>query len=76
MGYSGHEIGHFSTLGAVAMGAASIERHFTLDRNMYGSDQKSSIEPSEMKEMVSLIRQMEKALFSSVPQRGKENIFK
>lgn len=61
VGYSGHEIGHFSTLGAVAMGAASIERHFTLDRNMYGSDQKSSIEPSEMKEMVSLIRQMEKA---------------
>lgn len=61
VGYSCHEIGHFSTLGAVAMGAASIERHFTLDRNMYGSDQKSSIEPSEMREMVSLIRQMEKA---------------
>ena len=61
VGYSGHEIGHLSTLGAVALGAASIERHFTLDRNMYGSDQKSSIEPSEMREMVSLIRQMEKA---------------
>ncbi len=61
VGYSGHEIGHLSTLGAVALGAASIERHFTLDRNMYGSDQKSSIEPSEMREMVSFIRQMEKA---------------
>ena len=61
VGYSGHEIGHLSTLGAVAMGATSVERHFTLDRNMYGSDQKSSIEPSGMREMVALIRQMEKA---------------
>ncbi|MBP5183244.1 MAG: N-acetylneuraminate synthase family protein [Lentisphaeria bacterium] len=61
VGYSGHETGHLATLGAVALGAVSVERHFTLDRNMYGSDQKSSIEPSELREMVSLIRQMEKA---------------
>lgn len=61
VGYSSHELGNLSTLGAVAMGATSIERHFTLDRNMYGSDQKSSIEPAELREMVTLIRQMEKA---------------
>lgn len=61
VGYSGHEMGFVASLGAVALGAASVERHFTLDRNMYGSDQKSSMEPSEMAELVSLIRQMEKA---------------
>ena len=44
---------------AVARGAVAIERHITLDRNMYGSDQVASIEPQELTEMVKLIRRTE-----------------
>ena len=44
---------------AVAMGATSIERHITLDRNMYGSDQKASIEPYELCELTKKIRDIE-----------------
>ena len=62
VGYSGHEHGtEISTL-AVAAGATSVERHFTLDRSMYGSDQSSSIEPHELQEMVSKVRRVEECL--------------
>jgi len=61
IGYSSHEIGNLATLGAVALGARSVERHITLDRKMYGSDQKSSIEPAELIRFVREIRQMEAA---------------
>ena len=44
------------------MGAASIERHITLDRSLYGSDQKASIEPDELKELVKGVRQVEQIL--------------
>lgn len=59
IGYSGHETGYFVSLCAVAHGATSIERHITLDKTMYGSDQKASIDLGELKEMVTLIRQIE-----------------
>ena len=62
IGFSSHEIGAVATLGAVALGATSIERHITLDRNMYGSDQKASTEPDELIELVKQIRVMESAL--------------
>ena len=62
IGFSSHEIGVVATLGAVALGATSIERHITLDRNMYGSDQKASTEPDELIELVKQIRVMESAL--------------
>ena len=52
IGYSGHEIGYFPTIIAVAVGAEVIERHFTLDHNMEGTDQKASLEPHEFKKMV------------------------
>ncbi len=61
VGYSSHEIGNIATLGAVALGARSVERHFTLDRTMYGSDQGSSVEPAELIEFVRDIRHMEAA---------------
>jgi len=61
VGYSSHEIGNMATLGAVALGAVSVERHITLDRKMYGSDQSSSVEPAELIEFVKAIRQMEAA---------------
>ena len=61
IGYSGHEYGLITTLASVAMGAKWIERHVTLDRNLWGSDQSSSIEPSGLIKLVKGIRDIEKA---------------
>lgn len=62
VGYSGHEKGIFVSICAVAAGAASIERHITLDKNMYGSDQKASIEPHELCGLVRDVRKTEKIM--------------
>ena len=62
VGYSGHEVGLQISLAAVAMGASSIERHITLDRAMYGSDQSASLEPEGLKHLVRDIRVVEKAM--------------
>ena len=59
VGYSGHEKGILVSICAVALGATSIERHITLDREMYGSDQKASIEANELIELVKNIREVE-----------------
>lgn len=59
VGYSCHGRENLVTVCAVARGAVAIERHITLDRNMYGSDQVASIEPQELTEMVKLIRRTE-----------------
>lgn len=59
VGYSGHEKGNLVSVCAAAHGASSLERHITLDRNMYGSDQKASIEIDELIELVTLIRRVE-----------------
>ncbi len=59
VGYSGHETGTLVSTCAVAMGATSIERHITLDKTMYGSDQKASIEPYELWKLVRDIRETE-----------------
>ena len=67
VGYSGHEQDNIISIAAVAMGACVIERHFTLDRTMWGSDHKASIEPSEMTDMVNSIRILEKAFGESIP---------
>ena len=61
IGYSGHEYGLITTFAAVAIGAKWVERHVTLDRNMWGSDQSSSIEPSGLIKLVKGIRDIEKA---------------
>ena len=61
IGYSGHEYGLVTTFASVAMGATWIERHITLDRTMWGSDQSSSIEPSGLIKMVKGIRDIEQA---------------
>ena len=66
VGYSGHESDILVSTCAVAMGATSIERHITLDRNMYGSDQKASIEPYELCALVRNIRNVEKMLGTGV----------
>ena len=62
VGYSGHEEGTLVSTCAVAAGATSIERHITLDKNMYGSDQKASIEPYELCKLVKDIRVTEKIM--------------
>ena len=61
IGYSGHEVGLWSTLCAVALGACIVERHITLDRSMYGSDQSASVEPGGIMKLVREIRDFEKA---------------
>jgi len=62
VGYSDHTLGIEVPIAAVALGAAVIEKHFTLDRNMEGPDHKASLEPAELKAMVSAIRNIEKAI--------------
>ncbi|MCM1256246.1 MAG: N-acetylneuraminate synthase family protein [Roseburia sp.] len=62
VGYSGHEEGTLVSICAVAAGASCIERHITLDKAMYGSDQKASIEPYELCKLVKSIRDAEKMM--------------
>jgi len=66
VGYSGHELGLQISLAAVAIGATSIERHITLDRAMYGSDQAASLEPGGLIRLARDIRVIEKAMGDGV----------
>lgn len=66
VGYSGHEVGLQTTLCAVALGACVIERHITLDRAMWGSDQSASVEPEGMRRLVRDIRVLEQSLGDGV----------
>ena len=62
VGYSDHTLGIEVPIAAVALGASVIEKHFTLDNRMEGPDHKASLEPSDLKTMVSAIRNIEAAL--------------
>jgi len=62
IGYSGHETGLAPTWAAVSLGAAFVERHITLDRAMWGSDQAASVEPNGFNRLVRNIRDIEIAL--------------
>jgi sialic acid synthase SpsE len=62
IGYSGHEVGLQTTLAAVTLGACFVERHITLDRAMWGSDQAASVEPGGFARLVRDIRTIERAL--------------
>jgi len=66
VGYSGHEVGLYTSLAAVALGACLIERHLTLDRTMWGTDQVASVEPQGMARLVKDIRAVEAALGDGV----------
>lgn len=66
IGYSGHEVGLYTTLAAVVLGACVIERHITLDRAMWGSDQAASVEPQGFARLVKDIRAVEAALGDGV----------
>jgi N-acetylneuraminate synthase len=66
VGYSGHEVGLPTTVAAVTLGACVVERHITLDRAMWGSDQAASIEPGGLRRLVKYIRVVEQALGDGV----------
>lgn len=66
IGYSGHEVGLVTTAVAVAMGACLVERHITLDRAMWGSDQSASVEPQGITRLVKYIRVTERSLGDGV----------
>ncbi|HBY86099.1 MAG TPA: N-acetylneuraminate synthase [Colwellia sp.] len=62
IGYSDHSTGIYIPVAAVARGATTIEKHFTLDKDMEGPDHKASLEPEELKNMIGAIRKIELAL--------------
>ena len=62
VGYSGHEPGLAVSYAAAAMGISSLERHITLNRSMYGSDQAASIEPSGLRQLVGAVRKIALAM--------------
>ena len=62
VGYSGHETGLAISYGAAALGITSLERHITLDRAMYGSDQAASIEPAGFHQLVGAVRKIQKGM--------------
>ena len=62
VGYSGHEVGLGISYAAAALGITSLERHITLNRAMYGSDQAASVEPQGLRNLVSTVRRIEKSM--------------
>lgn len=77
VGYSDHTEGIEVPIAAVALGAAVIEKHFTLDKHMEGPDHKASLEPSELKAMVKSIRNIEQALgtgHKTISESERKNI--
>jgi N-acetylneuraminate synthase len=66
IGYSGHEVGLVPSVVAVALGACMVERHITLDRAMWGSDQAASVEPGGVERLVKYIRVTEQSLGDGV----------
>lgn len=66
VGYSGHESGLAVSYAAAALGISSLERHITLDRSMYGSDQAASLEPSGFRQLVGAVRKIELAMGDGV----------
>ena len=73
-GYSDHTLGIEVDIAAVAMGANCIEKHFTLDSNMEGPDHKASLEPNELKAMVTAIRNIELALGKKIKKPSKSEL--
>jgi len=66
VGYSGHEVGLAVSYAAVALDISSLERHITLDRSMYGSDQSASVEPPGLRQLVGAVKKVELAMGDGV----------
>ena len=74
IGYSGHETGLQSTIAAVVLGACVVERHITLDRALWGSDQSASIEPIGFQRLVRDIRVVESAMGDGIKRVYKSEL--
>jgi len=74
VGYSGHEVGLATSYAAVALGAAMVERHITLDRAMWGSDQAASVEPQGLMKLVRDTRAIEASLGDGVKKVSDDEI--
>ena len=75
VGYSGHEsLGYLICIAAVVLGASSIERHITLDRAMYGSDQAASLEPPGLHRLVRDIKSVEKIMGDGIKKVWESEI--
>lgn len=74
VGYSGHEVGLITSVAAVAFGITSLERHITLDRAMYGSDQAASVEVIGFHRLVSYVRVVESALGDGIKRVAESEI--
>lgn len=74
VGYSGHEVGLAVSYAAAALGITSLERHITLSRAMYGSDQSASIEPSGLRNLVGAVRKIELAMGDGIKRILKEEL--
>jgi len=74
VGYSDHTVGIEVAIAAAAMGASVVEKHFTIDRNLPGPDHQASLEPHELKSMVSAIRNIESALGDGVKRVSSSEI--
>jgi N-acetylneuraminate synthase/N,N'-diacetyllegionaminate synthase len=76
VGYSDHSLGDHVAIAAVALGAVIIEKHFTLDRGLAGPDHKASLEPDELKSMISRLRETEAAMGDGIkrPVPGEASV--
>jgi N-acetylneuraminate synthase len=74
VGYSGHETGLVTTAAAVALGASVVERHITLDRAMWGSDQSASVEPQGLRRLVREIQAVQSALGDGIKRVSEAEV--
>ena len=74
VGYSGHEVGLAISYAASALGITSLERHITIDRSMYGSDQSASVEPAGFKQLIGAVRKIELAMGDGIKKIIKEEV--
>ena len=74
VGYSGHESGIAISVAACALGISSLERHITLDRSMYGSDQSASLEPQGWRNLIGSVRKIPLALGDGIKKILDEEI--
>ena len=78
IGLSDHSLGIYTCLGAVALGACVLEKHFTISRKLEGPDHKASLEPSELKQMIEEIKKVDKILgsFEKKPTKSEKEVMK
>ena len=69
IGYSGHESGYMPTISAICHGAKYIERHITMDKEMWGSDHQASLNPKELETLMNYIREIEESYGQGGPRK-------